>query len=489
MLLPVPAGEVLAEAIADRFGPVMLIVEPKVEMVRLEAQDCPQRRRVGREAPVCAIDVVAAGDRRLDAALARRGRALRDRFGAAPGAVARSAAIGALDPELGLDDGAYRRLHRREVGRAVGCEQRRSLRRPRSVLEWAVEALHVGNARIAAQQSRKLAEQRAHSQIAAPGHAAHAAAERLEPAVRVSGPVRESAESDRLCHERQVLDHHPLLGRYELRHQRLDHLDGHRLLAARVVVEMSAFALHEGLYACRPEAGPLINDHRAGRLVEYLQQAVNIEKGGLVDREKVARSWSVEGPAVDVEVDHRLQRGGRAAILDLHAAAAVELDELAMFREPRQIPDLVGRKVLRSLQEIGRVVVGDDERYRLDRVAARNGAAEDAGQDRAALAGGVAQIAERVSGDATCREGEQRLLLFAERNGRLRASVGERAFRHLHAEAEATGPAVPKRVEKRTYPARIVVLHWRLPCGAHVGALCDNYPPGRFRKPSGSSVR
>src|SRR5579884_389574 len=103
----VSALQMAAVRLAQNVGRIEAVVELYVQMVGLEAQDRPQRRHVGREAPVPGVEIVAIGDgrlyRRFGGSL-RRGSDLR---GIAPGAILAASSIDALRPELEIDDGAH----------------------------------------------------------------------------------------------------------------------------------------------------------------------------------------------------------------------------------------------------------------------------------------------------------------------------------------------------------------------------------------------
>ena len=259
----------------------------------------------------------------------------------------------------------------------------------------------------------------------------------------------EATQPQSLGHQPQVLEHHPLLDGHELRHQRLELLDGQQALVARVVVEVAAARAGEPPEPGGAEPGALVDDEGAGSTVEDLEQTVDVEEGQLADRKEVGRGRVVERPAVDRQVVERPERRLPAAARDPDAAPAIEVDELAAARGRDQLRDLGGGEVARPLEQPGAAVVGHHHRDRVDGVAARRGAPQNAGDDRATPLGAEVEIHRRRSGEAAGGERQERLLALVERQPRLLALVVERAALHAHAAPEPPRTAVAQGVEQR----------------------------------------
>ncbi len=143
-----------------------------------------------------------------------------------------------------------------------------------------------------------------------------------------------------------------------------------------------------------------------------------------------------------------MKRRRGTAVFDPDPAATVELDKLSATGQLDDFRALGRREVARALEQVGGVVVGHEDRDRVDGVAAGRGAAEHSGEDRAPLAGLVHQVDERVAGDATRGEGQRRLLGLAQAQRRLPAAIGQGSALHLHTRAETPRSTVAQGVEK-----------------------------------------
>ena len=86
------------------------------------------------------------------------------------------------------------------------------------------------------------------------------------------GKIGEAAQSQRLRHQAQVLEHHALLDSDELCHHQLQSLHGQHSSARWVVDQMTAAAAPEAANPRGLKIRPLVNDKGPGVLVENLQQ-------------------------------------------------------------------------------------------------------------------------------------------------------------------------------------------------------------------------
>jgi hypothetical protein len=145
--------------------------------------------------------------------------------------------------------------------------------------------------------------------------------------------VRETAKPERLCHQREILVHHPLLHRHQLCDSDLHSLDGEDLVRLKVVVEVPATAPRERIQPGGTEGGALVEHVGAGRRTENVQHAVDVEKREIVDRDEIGGTRLVDRPAVAAEVVHRIERRRRPFVFDLHADAAVELGRRRAARD------------------------------------------------------------------------------------------------------------------------------------------------------------
>ena len=261
--------------------------------------------------------------------------------------------------------------------------------------------------------------------------------------------VRKTSKPERLRHQPEILQHHALFDGDEFGHELFHLSDRCHATIVRVVVEMSAAASGEF-----PDAGGLkmisfIQQIQAGAFVEDFQQPVHVHEREIVYRQKITRARRVRGPAVHIDVEQRLDGSGDAPILNLHAAAFVEFDQFIAAAQFDQFRQRVRRKFSWAPDQVRRPVIRDDQRDGLQSITARDRASGKAGHDVPALALRIAQIGQRVTGDAARGEDQRGLLGFGERRGLVPAFVSKRTAGNFHSATETPRPPVAQRGQQR----------------------------------------
>ena len=92
----------------------------------------------------------------------------------------------------------------------------------------------------------------------------------------------------------------------------------------------------------------------------------------IMDRNEVERPWRIHLVLVAAEVERTLERWRRSAVLKFQPAAPVQLCETALLRHLDQLGNLRRGEVDWAFQQVGRLVVDDDQGDRLDPISSRH---------------------------------------------------------------------------------------------------------------------
>src|SRR5438094_9773421 len=104
------------------------------------------------------------------------------------------------------------------------------------------QTLRHGNRRITFEEAHSPSRKSTCAEILAGRHLPHVKAQCLEPPEFVIREVWETAQSERLGHQPQILQHHALLESDKLRDQLFDEPNGSHTAPAQIIIEMPATA-------------------------------------------------------------------------------------------------------------------------------------------------------------------------------------------------------------------------------------------------------
>ena len=241
----------------------------------------------------------------------------------------------------------------------------------------------------------------------------------------------ESAEAERLGHERQILMHRANFRGGKGGERRLEIAERQDAAAFWVVMQVSASGPCERANAGRPKSSAIVDDVVAELGPECRQQHIDIQRGELHDGNEVGRAREIGVPEIERrnEWDLAIDRGAVGLYSD--AAPLVHLDESAVGERRDHECDLIWRQLLGPPDKPRPLVVQHEQHHRVQRIAARNRAPDQVNDDVAAsrlriCAGAVRQFAERRAGDAARRKHQCGFFVQRQRFGRSRTSVSER---------------------------------------------------------------
>ena len=144
----------------------------------------------------------------------------------------------------------------------------------------------------------------------------------------------------------------------------------------------------------------------------------------------------------------------KEATLTYSSPQSQTLRKAARIRDLGQLGNLGARIVLGPLEHPSPLVVDDEERDSVDRVAARNRAADEVDHDVASaglvlIAAIVGQLGQHGASDAATCEGQGSFFLEALPLRSAHTPVGERTPVQAHAIAEASGAAFVQGLQQR----------------------------------------
>ena len=263
------------------------------------------------------------------------------------------------------------------------------------------------------------------------------------------GKIRVATHTECFRHQAKVLQHHPLLGGDEFRHELL-HLS-HRGDApfVRVRFEIPALITGKFRHARWEKIIPLVENERASVFVQNLQQPVDIHERQIVHWQEITCAGRVRRPAIRVDVEQRFARRSRASIFDLYATPPIQLGEFSTLPEFNQLGDFTGGKFARFADEIRRLVIRHDQRNRLQPIAARNRPRHESRHDATTTSFGVIQVRQRVPRDAAGRKHQRRLFCFRQRLGFVAALKRQRPAGNFHAQPHAARSSLTQGGQER----------------------------------------